>query len=206
MGSAARRALIVESDPYTVLGLTPAATAAEIEKARRRVAAAHHPDTGPASERTEREAAMKRINVAYELLRDPAARAAYDLARRPVVTPRTPSGATTVGTTTTPAAAPTFRRRTTRRPRRRQRTSASGLTLLSALSALLRPIVASHAGGYLLLIAGGLLAARFAPDRIIDVVGWIFLLYPLVLRRLRATPAGDLLSLFADVIDRRGGR
>lgn len=59
-------------NPYTELGLDPAASPGEIKKAYRRKAAKHHPDKGG------KEEEFHRINNAYKLLSDPAKRARYD--------------------------------------------------------------------------------------------------------------------------------
>lgn len=201
MARSARAALITEPDPYKVLGLTPKASSAEIEKARRRVAAAHHPDTGPASERAERELAMKRINVAYELLRDPGARAAYDLAHAPLpaasrtATPHhAPPATRTTGAPPSAPVTPATRARR-RPPRRRQRTAASGLTLLRAIGSVLAPLAVSRTGLYALLGAGLLATATYLPERLLPAALLLLLLPPLLLRRLAGTPAGDLIDL-----------
>jgi molecular chaperone DnaJ len=61
-------------DLYAVLGVARAATGAEIRRAYRRLALAHHPDrAGPAS-----ADAFARIAEAYHMLSDPTARTAYD--------------------------------------------------------------------------------------------------------------------------------
>jgi molecular chaperone DnaJ len=62
------------ADLYAVLGVARAATGAEIRRAYRRLALAHHPDrAGPASADT-----FARIAEAYHMLSDPTARTAYD--------------------------------------------------------------------------------------------------------------------------------
>jgi len=63
-------------DPYVVLGVDRGAGEAEFKSAYRRQAAKHHPDRNP----TDPEAAnrFKEINQAYEILRDPQKRAAWD--------------------------------------------------------------------------------------------------------------------------------
>ena len=67
-----------ERDPYHVLGIDEAATDAEVRAAYRRAARSNHPDMNPhdplAGER------MRIVQQAYEVLGDPARRAAY---RRP---------------------------------------------------------------------------------------------------------------------------
>ena len=62
------------ADLYAVLGVARAATGAEIRRAYRRLALAHHPDrAGPASAAT-----FAQIAEAYHMLSDPTARTAYD--------------------------------------------------------------------------------------------------------------------------------
>lgn len=63
------------SDHYEVLGVARDATAAEIKAAYRRLAKGNHPDVvgGDGAER------MAAINVAYEVLSDPARRSHYDV-------------------------------------------------------------------------------------------------------------------------------
>ena len=62
------------ADLYAILGVARAATGAEIRRAYRRLALAHHPDrAGPASAET-----FARIAEAYHMLSDPTARTAYD--------------------------------------------------------------------------------------------------------------------------------
>jgi len=65
------------ADLYEVLGVSPAATMAELRRAYRLLALQHHPDrAGPAS--THRFA---EIAEAYRMLSDPTARTAYDAHR-----------------------------------------------------------------------------------------------------------------------------
>src|SRR5258707_4718354 len=66
-------------DPYKVLQVDSEAEDEVIQAAYRRLAQKYHPDvaTGPGA-----EARMAGINAAWEVLRDPARRAAHDLARR----------------------------------------------------------------------------------------------------------------------------
>jgi len=75
-------------DYYLVLAVTRTATADEIRSAYRRLAREHHPDANPAP---EADARMRVLNEAWETLRDPARRAAYDRtlprAPRPVTRP-----------------------------------------------------------------------------------------------------------------------
>jgi molecular chaperone DnaJ len=63
------------SEFYDLLGVPRDASEAEIKKAYRRLAMEYHPDRNPAP---EAEARFKEITEAYEVLRDPQKRAAYD--------------------------------------------------------------------------------------------------------------------------------
>jgi molecular chaperone DnaJ len=63
------------SDFYVLLGVTRDAGEADIKKAYRKLAMEYHPDRNPAP---EAEARFKEITEAYEILRDPQKRAAYD--------------------------------------------------------------------------------------------------------------------------------
>ena len=75
-------------DYYGLLGVAPGAPLEEIRGAYRRLARQHHPDTsGDPASATE----MRRINEAWETLRDPGRRAAYDRARPRVAAPRRPA-------------------------------------------------------------------------------------------------------------------
>ena len=65
-------------DPYKILQVDSEAEDEVIQAAYRRLAQKYHPDvaTGPDADR------MAGINAAWEILRDPARRAAHDLSRR----------------------------------------------------------------------------------------------------------------------------
>lgn len=64
-------------DLYEVLGVSPAATIAELRRAYRRLALLHHPDrAGPQS-----APVFAQIAEAYRMLSDPTARTAYDAHR-----------------------------------------------------------------------------------------------------------------------------
>jgi molecular chaperone DnaJ len=63
------------SDFYVLLGVSRDATEVEIKKAYRKLAMEYHPDRNAAP---EAEARFKEITEAYEILRDPQKRAAYD--------------------------------------------------------------------------------------------------------------------------------
>jgi molecular chaperone DnaJ len=63
------------SDFYALLGVTREASEAEIKKAYRKLAMEYHPDRNPSP---EAEGRFKEITEAYEVLRDPQKRSAYD--------------------------------------------------------------------------------------------------------------------------------
>ncbi len=65
-------------DYYAILEVLPSATPSEIKKSYRRLVRLHHPDLNQDARGTQ----IKRLNEAYEVLRDPRKRAAYDLERR----------------------------------------------------------------------------------------------------------------------------
>ena len=70
---------MAKRDFYDVLGVAKNASDDDIKKAYRRLAAKHHPDRhqGEDAKKTE-EKKFKEANEAYEMLSDPAKRAAYD--------------------------------------------------------------------------------------------------------------------------------
>ncbi|MEB3317737.1 MAG: DnaJ domain-containing protein [Cyanobacteriota bacterium] len=61
------------ADPYAVLGVSPAATAAEIKAAYRSLVKRHHPDAGGDETR------IVALNAAWEVLRDGERRRRYDV-------------------------------------------------------------------------------------------------------------------------------
>lgn len=64
-------------DYYSILEVSPTATATEIRRSYRRLARLHHPDLNQQA----LDIHIKRLNEAYEVLRDPLKRAAYDQQR-----------------------------------------------------------------------------------------------------------------------------
>ena len=66
-------------DYYGILGVEPSAGEAEIKTAYRRLARKYHPDV---SKEAGAEEKFKAVNEAYEALRDPEKRAAYDQLRQ----------------------------------------------------------------------------------------------------------------------------
>ena len=68
-------------DAYAELGVAPTASQAELKAAHRALVRRFHPDLVPPAEREEATRRIQRINVAYGLVRDAAARAEYDRLR-----------------------------------------------------------------------------------------------------------------------------
>lgn len=68
----------METDLYDILQVAPHAEPEVIESAYKRLALKYHPDVNNAS---DAHARMRALNHAYEILRDPAARARYDQER-----------------------------------------------------------------------------------------------------------------------------
>lgn len=67
---------MAEKDYYSILGVSKNATDAEIKKAYRKLAVKYHPDKNQGNKEAEEK--FKEINTAYETLKDPNKRAAYD--------------------------------------------------------------------------------------------------------------------------------
>jgi len=67
---------MAQRDYYEVLGLPRNATEAELKQAYRRLAMKYHPDRNPGD--ADAEAAFKEVKEAWEVLKDPRKRAAYD--------------------------------------------------------------------------------------------------------------------------------
>ncbi len=66
----------MSQDYYELLGVGRTASADDIKKAFRKLAMQHHPDRNPGDKEAERK--FKEVNHAYDILKDPEKRAAYD--------------------------------------------------------------------------------------------------------------------------------
>ena len=67
---------MAKRDYYDILGVTKSASGDDIKKAYRRLAMKHHPDRNKNDETAEEK--FKEAKEAYEILKDPEQRAAYD--------------------------------------------------------------------------------------------------------------------------------
>lgn len=65
-------------DYYEILGISRDSSDQEVKSAYRQLARKWHPDMHPQSDKKEVEEKFKRINEAYEVLKDPEKRARYD--------------------------------------------------------------------------------------------------------------------------------
>jgi curved DNA-binding protein len=63
-------------DPYEVLGVSKTASAAEIQKAYRKLSKKYHPDRNPGDKQAD--ATYKEVQAAYEVLSDPTKRETFD--------------------------------------------------------------------------------------------------------------------------------
>lgn len=63
-------------DPYTELGVSRTATAAEIRKAFHKLAKAHHPDTNPGDKKSEER--FKQVTAAFDIIGDVDKRKKFD--------------------------------------------------------------------------------------------------------------------------------
>src|ERR671931_820025 len=67
---------MAKRDYYEVLGVSRSASDADLKAAFRKLAMKHHPDRNPGDKDCEHR--FKELNEAYDVLKDPDKRAAYD--------------------------------------------------------------------------------------------------------------------------------
>ena len=67
---------MADRDFYEILGVSKNANDEEIKKSYRKLAMKYHPDRNKSNKEAERR--FKEISAAYEILKDPQKRAAYD--------------------------------------------------------------------------------------------------------------------------------
>jgi len=63
---------------YQILQVDRNASPEVIEKAYKTLCLKYHPDLQPATKKAEAEEALKQLNLAYQVLKNPQTRAAYD--------------------------------------------------------------------------------------------------------------------------------
>ena len=66
----------MNQNPYEVLGVARDATDADIKKAYHKLVLKYHPDKNPGDKSAEEK--FKEVNNAFDILKDPQKRAAYD--------------------------------------------------------------------------------------------------------------------------------
>ena len=67
---------MAKEDYYALLGVKKTAGDAELKSAYRKLAKQYHPDVNPGDAEAERK--FKQVSEAYDVLKDPQSRAAYD--------------------------------------------------------------------------------------------------------------------------------
>jgi len=157
-----------KKDYYKVLGVREGASAEELERAFRDQARKRHPDRGGSEE------AMKSLNEAHEVLRNPVTRREYDAERRP----RTPS-----------------------RPRHHSKLQAFDPYAASKAGNLGVPVSDPDLAGVMM---GAIACFGVGlPLLLLVEMQWVFLLWPLRLMALCALGVGIYLSNSALVMKQR---